>query len=101
MYKLYWSKGSGAVAPQVMLEESGVPYEKIVVDLDKEENRRAEFLALNPLGQVPVLALPDGTIMTESAAMVLEIGDRHPESGLIPGVGSAERAVSPIEPRPR
>jgi glutathione S-transferase len=93
MYKLYWSKSSGAFAPQVMLEEAGVAYEKVVVDLDSDAQRAPEFVAINPLGQVPVLELPDGTVLTESAAIVLEIGDRHPESGLLPAVGSSERAV--------
>ena len=69
MYKLYWSKGAGSMAPEVILEEVGAKYEKIEVDLAKDANRRAEFLAVNPLGQVPALVLPDGTLMTESAAI--------------------------------
>ncbi|HEY5657360.1 MAG TPA: glutathione S-transferase family protein [Myxococcota bacterium] len=92
MYKLYCSKGAGSVAPQVMLEEVGAKYEKIPIDLEKHDNQRPEYLAVNPLGQVPALELPDGTVMTESAAIVLQIGDSHPELGLIPPVGSAERA---------
>ena len=80
MYRLYWAKSSGAIAPQVLFEEIGVDYEKIVIDLDREENRSAEFLAVNPAGQIPALVLPDGTLMTESAAMVLQIVDRHPEA---------------------
>ena len=92
MYKLYCSKGAGSLAPQVMLEEVGAKYETLEIDLDKDENKSADFLALNPLGQIPALELPDGTLMTESAAIVLQIGDSHPELGLIPPVGSAERA---------
>jgi glutathione S-transferase/GST-like protein len=44
------------------------------------------------LGQIPALVLPDGTLMTESAAMVLHICDRHPEAKLAPPVGSPESA---------
>ena len=92
MYKLYWAKMSGAIAPQALFEEIGAPYQKIVIDLDQEENRSAEFLALNPMGQIPALLLPDGTLMTESAAMVLHIVDRHPEAKLAPPAGSPESA---------
>ena len=80
MYKLYWSRGSGVVTPQVMLEEIGAEYEKVVIDVEKEENRSPEYLAVNPLGQIPALALADGTILTESAAIVLQIVDEHPEA---------------------
>ena len=86
MYKLYWSKMSGAIAPQVLLEEVGAKYEKIVVDLDQEENQEPDFLAINPMGQIPALVLPDGTLMTESAAIILQICDRHPEAKLAPPV---------------
>jgi glutathione S-transferase/GST-like protein len=93
MYQLYWSKTSGAMAPQALFEEIGAEYTKIVIDLDAEENRSPEYLAVNPMGQIPALVLPDGTLMTESAAMVLHIVDRHPEAGLAPPAGSPERAT--------
>ena len=92
MYKLFWSKSAGSMAPEVLLEEIGAAYEKVLVDLDKEQNRSAEFLAVNPMGQIPALVLPDGTLMTESAAMVLHLCDRHPEAKLAPPAGSPESA---------
>ena len=92
MYKLYWAPGSGAMAPQALFEEIGVAYEKIIIDFEKEEHRSEEFLAVNPLGQIPALILPDGTLMTESAAMMIQICDLHPEAGLAPASGSAKRA---------
>jgi glutathione S-transferase/GST-like protein len=92
VYKLYWSKASGAMAPQALLEEAGAEYEKIVVDIDSNEHRSGDFLALNPMGQIPALVLPDGTLMTESAAMVLHLVDRHPEAKLAPPAGSPESA---------
>jgi len=92
MYKLYWSKGAGSMAPEVILEEVGAKYEKIEVDLAKQANRRAEFLAVNPLGQVPALVLPDGTLMTESAAIVVHLTDRHPGAMLAPPAASPESA---------
>ncbi len=92
MYKLFWAKSMGSMAPEVLFEEIGAEYEKIAVDIEKEENRSAEFLGVNPTGQVPALVLPDGTVMTESAAMVLHITDRHPEAKLAPPAGSPESA---------
>ena len=93
MYRLYWAKGTGAFVPQVLLEEIGASYEKVVIDLDKEEHRAAEFLAVNPMGEIPALILPDGTFMTESAAMVLQICELHPEAKLAPAPGSPESAT--------
>ena len=58
MYKLYWSKGSGAMTPQALLEEVGAEYEKIVVDIHKNEHKSADFLSVNPMGQIPALVLP-------------------------------------------
>jgi glutathione S-transferase/GST-like protein len=92
MYKLYWAQGSGAMAPQALFEEIGAEYEKIVIDFEKEEHKSDEFLSVNPMGQIPALVLPDGTLMTETAAMLVQIVDRHPEAKLAPLAGSAERA---------
>jgi glutathione S-transferase len=92
MYKLYWAQGSGAMTTQALFEEIGADYEKIVVDFEKEEHKSDEFLSVNPMGQIPALVLPDGTLMTETAAMLVQIVDRHPEAKLAPPAGSAERA---------
>ena len=52
------------------------------------------FAALNPMRQVPVLRLPDGTLMTETGAMVLHLCDTRPEAGLLPAPGTPERAAA-------
>jgi len=93
MYKLYWAKDSGAIVPHALFEEIGASYEKIIIDFDKEEHLGAEFLAINPMGQIPALILPDGTFMTESAAILLQICERHPEAKLAPPAGSPESAT--------
>jgi glutathione S-transferase len=90
-YTLYWEALSGAMAPQIMLEEMGVAYRKVAVDMARGEHRSPEYLAINPTGQVPVLGLPDGTVIGESAAIVLVLGERHPEAGLVPLVGDPDR----------
>ena len=92
MYKLYWTAGSGAMTPQALFEEIGVEYEKIVIDIDNDEHKSPAFLAVNPMAQIPALVLPDGTLMTETAAILLQIVDRHPEAKLAPAPGSPERA---------
>ncbi len=92
MYKLYWGQVTGAMAPQILLEEVGADYERVVLDMEKGEENDAAYLKINPRGQVPALILPDGSILTESAAMVLHIADSYPESGLLPLPGSTERA---------
>ncbi len=94
MYTLYWSADSGAFAAQAVLEELGQPYRREVMVTARGDHRTAEFLALNPMAQVPVLRLPDGTVITESAAMVTHLCDAHPEAGLLPAVGTTARAVA-------
>ena len=94
MHTLYWSADTGAFVVQVLLEELGLPYERVVIDTKLGEHRRPEFLALNPLAQVPVLRLPDGTVMTETGAMLLHLCDSRPEAGLFPEPGTPERAAA-------
>lgn len=73
-----------------LLEEIGAPFELTLVA--REERRSAQHLARHPLGRVPAIALDDGTVMFESAAICLQLADLYPEAGLIPPLGSAERA---------
>jgi GST-like protein len=89
MYTLYGKKGSGSASPQAALEIIGAPF-RIVETASWEPNDAfAELLKLNPLGQIPTLALPDGSVLTESAAILIHLGSAHPESGLLPRDGSA------------
>lgn len=73
------------------LEELGVPYESHKVDLPGGEQETEAYRAIHPLGVVPALRTQDYTIF-ESVAIVLQLIDEHPESGLAPAVGTAERA---------
>lgn len=91
MYRLYWEALSGAMLPEVMLEEMGLSYERVPIDMAAGEHRSPEYLAINPAGQVPALALPDGAVIGESAAMALLLGERHPEGGLVPAPGDQDR----------
>ncbi len=90
-YTLYWARRSGVIAPQVLLEEIGAPYRKIVVDMAAGAHRAPDFLAVNPLGQTPALRLPGGAVVTESAAMMLVIAEERGERVLTPAPGDADR----------
>lgn len=91
-YILYGDKRSGAFAVEAALAETGAPYEFRTVSLEKEEQRQPAFLAINPSGKMPALRLPTGEIVTESAALLLTIADRHPDAALLPQAGSSARA---------
>ena len=92
VYKLYWAADTGAFAPQVILEEASVAYQRCDVDTEQGEEMGDAFLAVNPRGQIPALQLDDGSILTESAAIVLHIAECHPQADLLPPAGSRERA---------
>lgn len=74
-----------------MLEELGVQYEIVPVDLRKGEQRTPDFLKINPMGAVP--ALKDGdTMLFESGAIVAYLADKFPEKKFAPAFNTAERA---------
>lgn len=92
MHTLHWSPDTGAFVVQAVLEELGLPYRLAATPTGEGAHRRPEYLALNPMGQVPTLVLPDGTVVTETAAMVLHLCDVRPGAGLMPPPGTSGRA---------
>ncbi len=79
------------MAPHILLEELGVPFEKILVDTAQGAHRTEAYKKLNPNGTVPVLV--DGElVLYESAAICLHLCDTHPAAGLAPALGTVERA---------
>jgi glutathione S-transferase len=92
MYKIYGWKLSGSLATEAALKEAGADYEIIPVNIKEGEQHQEEYGRINPRRQVPALALPDGSVMTEGAAILLHIADAHPQSRLAPPPGSSERA---------
>ena len=93
MYKLYYAPGSAAMAPQAILNAIGVKHELILVDDDKNEQKSAAYMALNPHGRVPTLVYDGANIMYESAAICLFLTERHPEAGLAPAVDHPDRGL--------
>ncbi|NNB86612.1 glutathione S-transferase family protein [Corallococcus exiguus] len=88
--KLYFALRTRAVRPRWLLEELGVPYELVRLDLARQENTTPEYLAVHPLGDLPALVDGDVTLL-ESLSICLHLADRFPEKHLAPPVGSAER----------
>jgi GST-like protein len=92
MYALIGYPGAGSSIVEAMLELADLTYKVEYVDLEERPADRERLAALNPLVQVPVLTLPDGTVMTESAAIALYLAEQVPAAGLAPPVGDAARA---------
>lgn len=91
MLKLYYYPGNANLAPHMLLEEMGLPYELVLVDREKGAHRSAEYLKLNPNGRIPTL-VDGGLVLFETAAICLHLVDRHPDAGFAPAVGTNERA---------
>ncbi|WP_019141538.1 glutathione S-transferase family protein [Noviherbaspirillum massiliense] len=91
MYKLYYYPGNANLAPHMLLEELGVPYELVLVDRDRNAHTSPEYLKLNPNGRIPTLIDGD-LVLYETAAICLHLVDRHPEAGMAPPVGTDARA---------
>lgn len=91
MYTLYGKAGWGSVIVEAQLDLAGLPYRIEEVDPLESAKDRDRLAKFNPLAQLPTLILPDGQVMTESAAITLHIGDRAPEAGLVPPAGDKTR----------
>ncbi|MBD9590193.1 glutathione S-transferase [Pseudomonas sp. PDM03] len=82
MYQLYGHQNSGAAAIEAALELCEIPYRFIDVELSTEAAHALE--KINPLKQIPTLQLPDGSVLTESAAILIHLGLTFPKSKLLP-----------------
>jgi glutathione S-transferase len=91
MYKLYARPGAGSVVVEAILAEADVDHE--VQEVIRLPGRKPpDYLVdLNPLGQVPTLILPNGEVMTESAAMAIYLADLYPSAKLAPAADSPLR----------
>lgn len=90
MIKVYGVPGWGSTISELMLTLAEIPYQFVDVSgFDTEGASRERLKTLNPLCQVPTLALENGEIMTETAAIALMVLDRRPD--LAPAIGRSER----------
>ena len=89
--QLYYHPGNASMAPHLLLQEIGAPFELKFVDRDRGEHQSPAYLKLNPNGRIPVLV--DGElVLYEAAAICLHLADRFPGARLAPPMGTPARA---------
>ena len=90
-YGLYATNGCGSMIVEVAFGMAKVPLEIVDVPWEDTGWKSKALKKLNPLGRVPTLILPDGKVMTESAAILLHLADTVPGFELVPPAGHALR----------
>jgi len=83
MLKLFYAPGSCAMASHIALEEAAAAYEAVRLDLRAGDQRKPEYLAVNPKGRVPALVTDRG-ILTENPAILAYVAQTHPAARLAP-----------------
>lgn len=92
-YRLYYSPGACSLAVHVVLEEIGTPYTLQEVSVARAETQQSAYLALNPKGRVPALAIPSETkLLTELPAILVYLARQRPEANLLPIASAVEEA---------
>lgn len=91
-FRLLANRGYGSAISEAMLALAGLPYEIEDAQYEIPGPTRDRLFTLNPAGQLPTLVLPNGEVMTESAAIALYLDEIAPEAGLAPPRGAPERA---------
>lgn len=81
--KLFYSLGSCSLASHIALEEAGADYEAVRIKVREGEQRKPEYLAINPKGRVPALVTAQG-VLTETPAILAYVAQTHPAAGLAP-----------------
>ncbi len=89
--QLHYYPSNASMAPHMLLEELGAPFELKLVDRTQDAHKSLAYLKLNPNGSIPVLIDGD-LVLYETAAICLHLVDTHPQAGLAPAIGSPERA---------
>ena len=90
--KLYFSPGACSLSPHIVLNELGLPFDLVKVDLGKKKTADGiDFTTVNPKGYVPTLLLDSGEVLTEGPAIVQYLADLKPEAGLAPANGTLPR----------
>lgn len=94
MYRLYHMPGWGSAIVDLQMEFYGLECERIATgDLFDDPGAAERLRPVNPRAQLPTLVLPDGQVMTESAAITLHLADVTGRDDLVPGPAAGERAA--------
>lgn len=91
MIKLYWSPRSRSFSALWLMEETGLPYERVLTDITTGAQKAPEYLKINPMGKVPALVDGDAAL-GEAAAICAYVADRYPETKLAPVPTDPRRA---------
>lgn len=91
-YTLFGQKRFGSTCIEAALELLDLDYEFVDADPLGDAENRDRVASVNPVGQVPALILPNDDVMTESAAILIYLGDLHPQAGMAPTADAPERA---------
>lgn len=83
MLKLYYVPGTCALASHIALEEAGADYQAVRLSFATEDQRKPEYLAINPKGRVPALATGRG-VLSETPAILAFIAQSFPAADLAP-----------------
>jgi glutathione S-transferase len=86
----YHAPNTRSTGTRILLEELGAAYELRALNMKAGEQRRPEYLAVNPLGKVPAI-VHDGALVTEQGAVYIYLADLFPEAGITPAVGDPRR----------
>src|SRR5436190_11720599 len=87
---LYGSIHSRTFTARWILEELGLPYRVVDIDIRKGWQKRPEFLAINPMGKAPAIT-DDGVVVTETPAICLYLADRYGVGRLAPPLDDPRR----------
>ncbi|WP_298859637.1 glutathione S-transferase N-terminal domain-containing protein [uncultured Sulfitobacter sp.] len=83
--KLFYADGTISIAPAIALIESGLDHDLARIDFAQATQTKPEYLAINPKGRVPALVLEDGSVLTETGALLDYIATLAPNAKLVPG----------------
>jgi glutathione S-transferase len=83
MLKLFYAPGSCSLASHIALEEAGAAYEAVRMSTADGDQRKPEYLAINPKGRVPALVTDRG-VLTETPAILAYVAQAFPEAALAP-----------------
>ncbi|MET0743873.1 MAG: glutathione transferase GstA [Microvirga sp.] len=90
--KLYYSPGACSLSVHIAAREAGLDPALVKVDLASHRTEDGtDYYTINPKGYVPTIALPDGAVLTEVAALLQYVADQKPETQLAPAAGTMDR----------
>lgn len=91
MMQLHHYPSTASMVPHILLEELGIPFELVLVDRMRDQQKSPDYLRLNPNGLIPVLVDGD-LVLYETAAICLHLCDTHPQTPMAPALGTLARA---------